>query len=107
MIFLGSHEIFFLTNLTNFDEFQNQSKLLFLFKNLMISQWTRLQFFNEGGIFLFKSKMLVKLIDIKRQKIDCLRFVMCPLLAPGFQGFFFDAVVNSTNEANKAGRTHN
>ena len=30
-----------------------------------------------------------KTIDIKRQKIDCLRFVMCPLLTPGFQGFFF------------------
>ncbi len=27
-------------------------------------------------------------MDIKRQKIDCLRFIMCPLLAPGFQGFF-------------------
>ncbi len=28
-------------------------------------------------------------IDIERKKIDCLRFVMCLLLAPGFQGFFF------------------
>jgi hypothetical protein len=28
---------------------------------------------------------------------------MCPLLAPVFQGFFFAAAVNSTNEANKAG----
>ncbi len=41
----------------------------------------------------------------RKTKIDCLRFVMCPLLAPGFQGFFsfFDVAVNSTNEANKAG----
>jgi hypothetical protein len=30
---------------------------------------------------------------------------MCTLLAPGFQGFFFDAAINSTNEANKAGGT--
>jgi len=38
--------------------------------------------------------------------MDRLRFVLCLLLVPGFQGFFFllfDAVVNSTNEANKAG----
>ncbi len=27
-------------------------------------------------------------IDIERQKIDCLRFVMCLPLAPVFQGFF-------------------
>jgi hypothetical protein len=36
-------------------------------------------------------------------KIDCLRFVMCSLLAPVFIGFSFAAAVNSTNEANKAG----
>jgi len=33
-----------------------------------------------------------KLIDIERRKIDCLSFVMCPLLAPliiGFFSFFF------------------
>jgi hypothetical protein len=46
------------------------------------------------------------IIDIERQKIDCLRFVMCPLLALGFQGFFFDVAVNSTYKANKAGRMH-
>ncbi len=28
-------------------------------------------------------------IDIEIWKIDCLRFVMCLLLLPGFQGFFF------------------
>ncbi len=39
-----------------------------------------------------------------KSKIDCLRFVMCPLLALDFQGFlFFAAAINSTNEANKAG----
>ncbi len=43
-------------------------------------------------------------IDIETRKIHCLRFVMCPLLEPGFQGFFFDVAV-STNEANKAGGT--
>jgi hypothetical protein len=32
-------------------------------------------------------------IDIERQKIDCLRFVMCPLLALGFQGFFFSFLI--------------
>ncbi len=40
--------------------------------------------------------------------IDCLSFVMCPLLAPLVIVFFsfFVAVVYSTNEANKAGGTH-
>ncbi len=45
-------------------------------------------------------------IDIKDKKIECLRFIMCPLLVLGFQGFFFsffDAAINSTNEVNKAG----
>jgi hypothetical protein len=31
---------------------------------------------------------------------------MCLLLAPVFQGFFFTAAINSTNEANKAGGMH-
>jgi hypothetical protein len=43
------------------------------------------------------------IIDIKRPKIDCLSFVMCPLLAQLKIGFFFAAAVYSTNEANKAG----
>jgi hypothetical protein len=42
----------------------------------------------------------------KYPKIDCLRFVMCPQLAPVLIGFFFAAAINSTNEANKAGDTH-
>jgi hypothetical protein len=33
----------------------------------------------------------------KVSKIYCLRFVMCPLLAPVFQGFFVVAI-NGTNE---------
>jgi hypothetical protein len=40
--------------------------------------------------------------------IDCLSFVVCPLLAPliiGFFSFFFAAAIYSTNEANKAGST--
>jgi hypothetical protein len=32
-----------------------------------------------------------------------LRFVMCLLLVPVFQGFFFAVAINSTNEANKVG----
>ncbi len=40
---------------------------------------------------------------LKKSKIDCLRFVMCPLLAPVFQGFFFAVAINNTNEANRAG----
>ncbi len=31
---------------------------------------------------------------------------MCMLLAPTFQGFFFAAAINSTNEANKGGGTN-
>ncbi len=40
---------------------------------------------------------------LKVSKIDCLRLVMCLLLAPIFRGFFFVVAINSTNEANKAG----
>ena len=43
----------------------------------------------------------------RKAKIDCLRFVMCPLLAQleiGFFSSFSAAAVYSTNEANKAGR---
>ncbi len=43
-------------------------------------------------------------IDIERQKIDSLRFVMCPLLTMVLQAFFA-AAINSTNEANMAGGT--
>ncbi len=42
----------------------------------------------------------------RKAKIDCLRFVMCPLLAQleiGFFSLFSAAAVYSTNEANKAG----
>ncbi len=45
-------------------------------------------------------------IDIERPNIDCLSFVMCPLLAQlkiGFFSFIFAAAVYRTNEANKAG----
>ncbi len=46
-------------------------------------------------------------IDIESLQIDCLRFVMCPLLAPVFQASsFFAVAINSTNVANKAGSTH-
>jgi hypothetical protein len=48
----------------------------------------------------------VATIDIDRPKIDCLSFVMCPLLAQlkiGFFSSFFAAAVYRTNEANKAG----
>ncbi len=34
-----------------------------------------------------------RFIDIGSQKIDCLRFVMCLLLALAFQGFFFSAAI--------------
>ncbi len=46
------------------------------------------------------------IIDIERPKIDCLSFVMCPLLAQlkiGFFSSFFAVAVYRTNEANKAG----
>ncbi len=42
----------------------------------------------------------------RKAKVDCLRFVMCPLLAQleiGFFSSFSAAAVYSTNEANKAG----
>ncbi len=42
----------------------------------------------------------------RKAKIDCLRFVMCPLLAQleiGFFSSFSAAAVYSTNKANKTG----
>ncbi len=50
--------------------------------------------------------MRVRIIDIERPKIDCLSFVMCPLLAQlkiGFFSLFFAAAVYRPNEANKTG----
>jgi hypothetical protein len=52
----------------------------------------------------FFYEILVRIINIlKVSKIDCLRFVMCPLQALVLISFFFVAAINSTNEANKAG----
>jgi hypothetical protein len=60
------------------------------------------------------SKRIDKPIDIKSLKIDCLRFVVCPLLVPAFQvqassflffSFFVAVAIYSTNKANKAGST--
>ncbi len=45
-------------------------------------------------------------IDIESSKIDCLRFVVCPLLAQLITHFFSSfsaAAIHSTNEAKKAG----
>jgi len=39
----------------------------------------------------------------RKTKIDCLRFVMCPLLVPIFKGIFVAVAINSTNKANVAG----
>ncbi len=43
------------------------------------------------------------------KEIDCLSFVMCPLLAPhhprAFSALFFAEATNSTNQTNKAGGT--
>ncbi len=50
----------------------------------------------------------VQIINIERRKIDCLSFVMCPLLAKliiAFFSSFFVGAIYSTNEANKAGGT--
>jgi hypothetical protein len=50
--------------------------------------------------------LLLKPRILKVSKIDCLRFVMCPILGPVLIGFFyfiFAVAVNSTIEVNKAG----
>ncbi len=70
---------------------------------------------NQNPIFWIdgaRLPLVIKLSEFdhryRKTKIDCLKFVMCPLLMPGFQGFFFslfDAAVNNTNEANKTGGT--
>jgi hypothetical protein len=41
---------------------------------------------------------------ILKQYIDCLRFVLCPLLAPPIPRLFA-AAINSTSKINKAGST--
>ncbi len=55
---------------------------------------------------LGKNVMPVFDLTIDMEKIDCLRFVMCPLLAlphPRLFSFFFAVAIYSTNETNKAG----
>jgi hypothetical protein len=49
------------------------SYISILVKHLQVS----LSFYPSGAF---------RVIDIESLKIDCLRFVMCPLLAPAFQG---------------------
>ncbi len=51
---------------------------------------------NEANLFCVAlskvtkaSKVICPVHRYRKTKIDCLRFVMCPLLVPGFQGFFF------------------
>ncbi len=54
----------------------------------------------------FESERVRSIHRYRKAKIDCLRFVMCPLLAQleiGFFSSFSAAAVYSTNEANKAG----
>jgi hypothetical protein len=46
-------------------------------------------FFFPTGKGTIYDPICVAFIDIENSKIDYLRFVMCPLLAPVFQGFFF------------------
>jgi hypothetical protein len=44
----------------------------------------------QTGAYSIGIAVLVRLNHrYRKRKIDCSRFVMCPLLAPGFQGFFF------------------
>jgi hypothetical protein len=55
---------------------------------------------------LRKEKLVKMTLSMMHSHLSHLRFVMCQLLAPVFQGFFFAADINSTNEANKEGGTH-
>jgi hypothetical protein len=63
------------------------------------------QYLSVGNLVLFASASHFH-HRYRKAKIDCLRFVMCPLLAQleiGFFSSFSAAAVYSTNEANKAG----
>ncbi len=66
---------------------------------------------NKAGICAVNQSILHRCLCLvpwisKVFQLDCLRFVMCPLIAPVFQGFFLAAAINSTNEANKADGTY-
>ncbi len=50
---------------------------------------------------VFPDLAQVSPFQYRKTKIDCLRFVMCPLLAPVFQGFFLVATMHSANETNR------
>jgi hypothetical protein len=59
-----------------------------------------------AALFTIVTMFLSTAHRYRKAKIDCLRFVMCPLLAQleiGFFSSFSAAAVYSTNEANKAG----
>jgi hypothetical protein len=61
-----------------------------------------------GSRYQLPSIVNVTTIDIESSKTDCLRFVVCPLLAQLITGFFSSfsaAAIHSTKEANKAGGT--
>jgi len=56
---------------------------------------------NQGNLFL-KLRFHHR---YGKSKIDCLRFVMCPVTSTGLSRLLFAVAINSTNEANKAGGT--
>jgi hypothetical protein len=50
------------------------------------SQSERINGLYQTFLIQLQGQKFVASIDIKSLKIDCLRFVVCPLLAPAFQG---------------------
>ena len=54
----------------------------------MLVKLTPEQNFQKHAVNACTNKIVLK-HRFRKSKIDCLRFVMCPLLEPVFQGFFF------------------
>ncbi len=59
------------------------------------------------GVYDKQSAVFITFNHRYLKNIDCLSFVVCPLLVPHLPRHFpfFAAAINSTNEANKAGDT--
>ncbi len=81
--------------------------VIYNYQNVIIVEATEKHFSRTNTVAYLKERQHRHLINI-----DCLSFVMCPLLAPVLIGFFsfsfsfsFAVAIYRTTEANKAGIT--
>ncbi len=93
----------------SFSKKQSHNKKYLLFNVTRNAAMLRMTQLTKGIVQLNRLHFLMGCFTHRHLSIiDCLSFVMCPLLAPLVIVFFsfFVAVVYSTNEANKAGGMH-